>query len=452
MPASAEAALKRNQDLSGALADAEARYVKRNPESARLYAVAAGEMPGGNTRTTVHFSPFPLCMARGEGGTLVDVDGHRYADFVNEYTAGVFGHNNAVIAEAIKQALDDGIAIGAPNRYEPLLAAEIRRRFPTMELVRFCNSGTEANLLVLGACRAISGKPAVMVFDGAYHGSMLYFGHGVSPMNPPVPWVISTYNDLAKAEADLAANADRLAAVIVEPMQGGAGAIPADAAFLRGLRAACDRHGVVLVFDEVMTSRLGAGGVQGLLGIRPDMVTIGKYIAGGLSIGAFGGRADIMARFDPRTPGALPHGGTFNNNVLGMAAGHAALTRILTAERQDAMNRLGDELRRRLNELAAKYRLPVQTTGLGSIFGIHFHVGPIRNAGDLDAGERGRETDIAALKALFHLDMLEQGHYLSRRILGNLSLETTPAQVDALCAAVEEFMETRGALVRAALA
>lgn len=452
MSSTAVADVKRNQDLASALAEAEARFVARNPASARIHAAAALEMPGGNTRTTVHFAPFPLCMARGEGGTLTDVDGHLYADFINEYTAGVFGHSNPVISAAIRDALADGIALGATNRFEPLLAAEVRRRFPSMELVRFANSGTEANLLALGACRAITGKPAVMVFDGAYHGSMLYFGHGVSPMNPPIPWVISTYNDLAKAEADLAVNAGRLAAVIVEPMQGGAGGIAADPAFLRGLRAACDRHGLALVFDEVMTSRLGPSGVQGLHGIRPDMTSLGKYIAGGISSGAFGGRADIMSRFDPRSPAALPHGGTFNNNVLGMAAGHAALTRVLTPERQDAMNRLGDILRDRLNAMAAARELPLQATGLGSIFGLHFHVGPIRNAGDLDAGERGREKSIADLKALFHLDMLEQGHYLSRRILGNLSLETTPAQVDALCSAVEEFLDARGALIRAAMA
>ncbi len=452
MSVSAAAQPRRNQDLAAALADAEARYTERNPESARMNAAAAAEMPGGNTRTTVHFSPFPLCMRQGNGGTLTDLDGHVYADFINEYTAGVFGHSNPVIAQAIRDTLDDGMAFGAPNRHEKLLAAEVRRRFPSMELVRFCNSGTEANLLILGACRAVTGRQAVMVFDGAYHGSMLYFGHGVSPMNPPIPWVISTYNDLAKASVDIAANAGRLAAVIVEPMQGGAGGIAGEPDFLRGLRAACDRHGVMLVFDEVMTSRLGTSGVQGRLGIRPDMTALGKYLAGGLSIGAFGGRADVMSRFDPRSPNALPHGGTFNNNVLGMAAGYVALTQVLTPERQERMNAMGDRLRDRLNELARAHGIPLQTTGLGSIFGMHFHDGPIRNAGDLDAGERGRESAIAELKALFHLDMIERGQYLSRRILGNLSLETSEPQIDGLCGAVEDFLETRGALARAALA
>jgi glutamate-1-semialdehyde 2,1-aminomutase len=263
-------------------------------------------------------------------------------------------------------------------------------------------------------------------------------------------WVTSIYNDLARARADIAANAGRLAAVIVEPMQGGAGALPAEPAFLRGLRAACDEHGVLLVIDEVMTSRLDTGGVQRIMGVKPDLMTLGKYIGGGLTVGAFGGRADIMARFDPSRPDAYPHGGTFNNNVLAMAAGHAALTRVLTADAQAHMNAVGERLRARLAELARKRDVPMQVTGLGSIFGIHFHAGPIRNIGDLDRGERGRESAIGDIKKLFHLDMLAAGQYVSRRILGNLSVETTEADADAFCQAVEEFLVNRGELVRAA--
>jgi glutamate-1-semialdehyde 2,1-aminomutase len=407
-------------------------------------------MPGGNTRTTVHSSPFSLYMASGKGSRLTDVDGHTYIDFINEYTAGVFGHSNPVVAEAVRRALDGGINLGAPTRHEALLAEEIQRRFPAMELLRFCNSGTEANLLALATARAVAGKPAVMIFDGAYHGSMLYFAHGGSPLNMRFEWVLSTFNDLERAAADIAANAARLAAVIVEPMQGGAGALPAEHGFLQGLRAACDAHRVLLVIDEVMTSRLDMGGAQRLMGVKPDLMTLGKYIGGGLTIGAFGGRADIMARFDPGRPDAYPHGGTFNNNVLAMAAGHAAFSRVLTAESLGRMNALGDRLRERLNQLARQHDVPMRATGLGSIFGIHFHVGPIRNAGDLDAGEHGRERVVADLKKLFHLDMLAAGQYISRRIMGNLSIETSAAEVESFCQAVEEFLISRGDVVRAA--
>ena len=158
-----------------------------------------------------------------------------------------------------------------------------------------------------------------------------------------------------------------------------------------------------------------------------------------------------MARFDPVAPNAWPHGGTFNNNVLAMAAGHAALAKVLTAEALESMNRQGDRLRHRLNDLARRYDLPMQVTGAGSLFGIHFHYGQIRNVGDLRRGETGRESAIRMLKALFHLDMLAQGQYLSRRILANLSLETTEADLDDLCVAVEEFLANRGALIREAV-
>jgi glutamate-1-semialdehyde 2,1-aminomutase len=195
---------------------------------------------------------------------------------------------------------------------------------------------------------------------------------------------------------------------------------------------------------------LRAGGLQAHFGVKPDLVTLGKYIAGGLTIGAFGGRADIMERFNPTRPDAFPHGGTFNNNVVAMAAGHAALTRLLTRDAMRRMNDLGDRLRNRLNELASTHRFPMAATGFGSIFGIHFHEGQIRNIDDLDRGEVGREKQIADLKKLFHLDMIAAGQYIARRIMGNLSLESSEADVKGLIEAIEEFLINRGPLLRAA--
>jgi glutamate-1-semialdehyde 2,1-aminomutase len=440
-----------NRSLGAALAEAEERYVRANPGSAAHAADAAASLPGGNTRTTLHYSPFPLVLRSGQGSTVTDVDGHRYVDFINEHTAGLFGHSNPVIGRAIEQALEGGLVLGGPNVHEHRLAAEIIRRFPAVERLRFCNSGTEANLLALSTARAVTGKTDVMVFDGAYHGSLIYFGHGASPMNVPFPYVRSQFNDPERAAADIARHAGRLAAVIVEPMQGGAGALPGEPDFLRALREACDRHEVLLVFDEVMTSRLGHGGVQGLLGIRPDLTSLGKYIGGGLTVGAFGGRAEIMDRFDPSRPDAFPHGGTFNNNVLAMAAGHAALSRILTPEASERLNALGDRLRDGINARAEQHGLPVVATGLGSILGLHFHRGPARNEADLDAFERGRVGAVRDLKKLFQYDMFERGQYVTRRILMNLSLETTEQQVADLLGCIDEFFATRGPLIRDAL-
>jgi glutamate-1-semialdehyde 2,1-aminomutase len=437
-----------NQHLESAVAEAELRYVAVNPNSAKLNQAARSTMPGGNTRTTLHYGPFPLYVRSAKGSRVTDVDGHTYVDFINEHTAGLFGHSEPVIQAALKQAIDDGLTLGAPNIYEHGLAAAIIERFPSMARLRFCNSGTEANLLALATARAVTGKPAVMIFNGAYHGSMLYFSHGASPLNMPIPIIESRYNDVERAAGDIAANAATLAAVLLEPMQGSAGAIPGDPAFLKALRDACTRHGVLLVFDEVMTSRLSPGGLQGKHGIAPDLTTLGKYVGGGMTIGAFGGHADIMDRFDPRRPDAFPHGGTFNNNVLAMAAGHAAFAKVLTREAVDRMNALGDGLRERANALAAKHGLAFQATGIGSIFGLHFHQGTVRSAADLDAGEQGRERDIAALKKLFQLDMFERGLYVTRRIVGNLSLASSAAEVDLFIDGLDEFLTSRGTLIR----
>jgi glutamate-1-semialdehyde 2,1-aminomutase len=447
-PAHPQTRDRSNQNLDSAVAEAEQRYVAANPNSARLNQNAKAVLPGGNTRTTLHYGPFPLTIRSASGSRVTDVDGHTYVDFINEHTAGVLGHSNPVIQAALKRAIDDGLTLGAPNIYEHELAAAITARFPAMERLRFCNSGTEANLLALATARVVTGKPAVMIFDGAYHGSLLYFSHGPSPLNMPIPFIESRYNDAAQAVADIAANAQRLAAVLLEPMQGSGGGIPGEPEFLNALRNACREHGALLIFDEVMTSRLSPGGVQALRQVRPDMVTLGKYVGGGMTIGAFGGRAEIMARFDPSRPDALPHGGTFNNNVLAMAAGHAAFTQVLTTEAMNAMNALGDDLRSRTNALAAKRGLALQMTGIGSIYGLHFHKGPIRSSRDLDQAVKGREAELASLRKLFQLDMFARGLYVTRRGTGNLSLATTPAEVDLYLDAIDEFLANRGSLIR----
>jgi glutamate-1-semialdehyde 2,1-aminomutase len=267
----------------------------------------------------------------------------------------------------------------------------------------------------------------------------------------PIPFVESRYNDVEAATQDIAANASRLAAVLLEPMQGSGGGIPAEPEFLKALREACTQHGIVLIFDEVMTSRLSPGGLQALRGVTPDMTTMGKYVGGGITIGAFGGRADIMERFDPSRPDAFPHGGTFNNNVLAMAAGCAAFAKVLTVEAITAMNARGDTLRERVNALAGKHGLALQATGIGSIFGLHFQRGPIRSRRDLDAGAKGREREIAHLRTLAQFDLLARGIYIARRLTGNLSLATSEADLDQFVDALEEFLTTRGRLIREAL-
>ena len=428
-----------NIDIEAALAEAEELYRARNPKSLAQHRQACGAMPGGNTRSAIHVDPFPLTIARGEGARLWDIDGHEYVDFLSEFTAGIYGHSHPAIRKAIDAALDGGLNFGAHNALEARFAAAICARFPSIELVRFTNSGTEANLMAVSAARAITGRPKILVFAGGYHGGVFYFrGHG-SPLNAPFEYLLGRYNDLAAVEALVRPHRAELAAILVEPMQGTTGCIPAERGFLAGLWALADDTDALLIFDEVMTSRLAPGGLQEAHGILPDLTTLGKYVGGGMSFGAFGGRADVMERFDPRRPDAFQHAGTFNNNVLTMSAGLVGLTELYTPERARALNAFGDRLRERLNGVARQQRLAMQFTGLGSMLAVHMTDGPIRSQEDTERGN-------AALRDLFYFDLLARGIWFAMRGMFALSIALDEADGDKLVDAVEEFAQTRAAL------
>ena len=432
----------RNADIDAALTEAKEAYVARNPKSFARYVEATAVMPGGNTRTVLFYPPFPLAMERAEGCRLWDMDGAEYADFLGEYTAGLYGHSNPVIRAAIDRALDGGISMGAHNMLEARFARAVCERF-SLGRVRFTNSGTEANLLALTLARVFTGRPKLMAFDGAYHGAVFTFAGGGSPVNAPFPFVLGQYNDIAATLAVIEEHGPDLAAVILEPMIGSGGCIAASPEFLQALREACTRVGALLIFDEVMTSRLAPGGLQSLRGIKPDLTTFGKYIGGGMSFGAFGGRAEIMDLFDPRRPDALPHAGTFNNNVLTMSAGLTGLTQVYPPQAAIALNARGDALRQRLNALCHAADAPLQFTGLGSMIAVHALRGPVHSPADAAKGD-------AKLKELFFFDMLAHGIWLARRGMFALSLPIGDAECDKLAAAVEEFLASRRSLLGAA--
>ncbi|GAB1510727.1 aspartate aminotransferase family protein [Actinophytocola sp. KF-1] len=415
--------------LDDALARARARFVADNPASRAAHERAAAHLPGGNTRTTLFYPPFPLTMARAEGSRLTDLDGHTYVDLLGDYTAGLYGHDHPVIRKAVEGALDRGWNYGAHNTDEALLAGVLCERFPSLELVRFTNSGTEANLLALATATTYTGRDTILVFTGAYHGSVLSFGDRDFPLNVPHRFVVAEYNDLADTTAVLDRYADDLAAILVEPVLGSGGCLPADPAFLAFLRRRADETGALLVFDEVMTSRMSGGGMQELLGITPDLTTLGKYTGGGMTFGAFGGRADVMAMYDPRRPGYVAHAGTFNNNVLSMAAGYAGLTQLFPPPAARELFDRGERLRARLNEIAEG--TPMTWTGMGSMLTVHFGTGEIRTPRDMRPAPEYRE--------LFHLEMLARGFHLARRGMIALSLAVSNEECDAFCAAVADF-------------
>ncbi|KAK4687883.1 glutamate-1-semialdehyde 2,1-aminomutase, partial [Tremellales sp. Uapishka_1] len=325
--------------LSLAVAQARADYVARNPKSFAAFDVAAGVLPGGGTRSSIFIHPFPLFIARGEGTILVDMDGHQYLDFVSDFTSGIYGKTNKILRDAIVGALDNGIQLGAHTPFESRLATLIRERFPSMELLRFANSGTEANLLAITTAIKHTARTKVVVFEGGYHGSLLsHFEvkkewpnaslskegerkNEANVLTAPFDYIVAPYNDIASTRSLVEANADSIAAIIIEPMLGAGGCIPGHDEFLREVRRLATAVGAVMILDEVQTARLGFGGRQKVLGITPDLCTIGKFFGGGFAFGAFGGKEEIMQMFDSRTPGAVSHGGTFNNSPCTMVAG-----------------------------------------------------------------------------------------------------------------------------------
>jgi len=419
--------------LTERLARLRRDYIARNPVSARQHEAACAHLPGGNTRSVLFYEPFPLTIARGAGARLWDADGHEYTDLLGEFTAGVYGHSNSVIRAAIDEALDHGLNLSGHNLLEGRLAEMVSARFASMQQLRFTNSGTEANLMAIAAAKAFTGRGQVLVFKGGYHGGVLTFAAGGSPVNVPHDFIVGRYNDLPGTLALVEQHARGLAAILVEPMQGAGGCIPGEPAFLHALRGAASQIGALLIFDEVMTSRLSPGGRQQLLGITPDLTTVGKYIGGGMSFGAFGGRDDVMALFDPRRPGHLPHAGTFNNNVLSMAAGIAGLSRVFTADAATALNARGDALRERLNAMCRQHGAGLQFTGLGSLMNLHATANRIADCDDIPAdGQPLRDA------VFFHL--LEEGFYTARRGFIALSLPLTDADLARFVSAMEQFV------------
>lgn len=406
-------------ELEAAVVEARRRYVDRRPRSAQLHASASAVMPGGNTRTVLHFKPYPFRVVEGCGATITDVDGHSYIDLLGNYTAGLLGHSPKAVRDAIVERLDRGWSIGATHEAEIELAQLIQARFASMELMRFTNSGTEANLMAFGTAKHVTGRSKIVVFNNGYHGGVLSFAHGGNPMNVPHDFVVLPFNDPATLVSTFASSGSDIAAVVVELVQGSGGCIPATQEFVSEMRRLCSESGALLIFDEVMTSRLSPGGAQALWNVTPDMTTLGKYLGGGMSFGAFGGSRDVMSAFDPDAGGVLTQAGTFNNNVISMAAGVAALKEVLTPEALIAVNERGDQLRERLNDIFAARCLAIVVRGCGSMMNFW-------------------PPSDAWMELLFH-SCLDAGFYIARRGMIALSLEVTNEHIEMFCAHIDRW-------------
>jgi glutamate-1-semialdehyde 2,1-aminomutase len=424
---------------------AETAYRARTPKSSQLFEAAKKVLPGGDTRSVLYFPPYPTFVDRGSGCRVWDVDSNEYIDFLNNYSSLIHGHALPAIVEALCNQVKRGTAFASPTESQIQLAKRLQSRMPSLEQVRFCNSGSEATLMAIRAAKAFTGRNKVLKLEGGYHGhhdaavvntAIAGNSRGTSPDEQQgvfrgiVTDVVSIpANDLESATKAFETYEDDLAAVIVEPVMGAAGVIPLEPAFLNQLAEASRSTRTVLIFDEVITMRLAYGGAQQIYGLRPDLTTLGKLIGGGLPVGAFGGRAEIMALFDPASA-RLHHSGTFNGNPATLAAGIAALDS-LTEEAIAHINRLGESLRSGLRKVIEKYRIDAQLTGIGSLIGIHFTRGPIRNYQDALEAPR-------SLLSVLHLLLLNRGIMTAPRGLFCTSTVMSESEIKQFVDAFED--------------
>lgn len=403
----------------------------RNPESRTQHDRARAVLPGGSTRTILHHAPFPLTFVSGEAGTLTDADGHTYVDLVGDYTAGLLGHSEKRVHEAVVEALASNTSVGGVHPAEIRFAELVCNRFGHQR-VRFTNSGTEANLMAITLSRIVTGRSTIMVMYGGYHGGVFFYSHGNAPWNAPFPTIVAPYNDLQGCEDLINEYALDLAAVIVEPMLG-SGCVPADARFLSGLANAAQQAGAIFITDEVMTSRHGPRGLADLLGVRPDIATFGKYFAGGFSFGAFAGRADLLDHFDATKPDSIPHAGTFNNNIATMSAGCVVLSELFTSDTAITLTARGEELRGRIDDVLHQHKVPLTITGFGSMNAVHALGRPPQNGTDL------LKRDPVLQEALF-LSLLLRGVYTAPRGSINLGLAITEWDIDHYLNALDDSL------------
>ncbi|OBT82047.1 hypothetical protein VE02_09502 [Pseudogymnoascus sp. 03VT05] len=412
--------MKYPQNLQQSLAQLIDEYTNKNPESESTITRASSVLPGGTTRSVLLYKPFPICFAGGIGPKLTSVDGHEYLDFVSEYFAGMFGHSHPKIINAVENVLKTGFTLGGPNLYEGELAKLLVARFPSVDSIRFCNSGTEANTMAIATALAYNRRKKVMVFENGYHGGTLSFSKA-NPMILPHDFVYGHFNNIERTllKIDI-----EIGVILVEPLQGSAGLIPGNKEFLKFLREEATRIGAVLIFDEVVTSRLWYGGLQEFHNIMPDMTTVGKHFGGGFSFGAFGGSKSIMELFDPVSPRCLYHSGTWNNNLFSMSAGVEA-TKLLTREAIEKTNELGDALREGIRKLFdTKHPGLLVARGWGNVVGIYFN-GP----------------DAATLREALYFYMLNNNIYMGPRGFIAFNITHEPEHVDIMLAALEKFCD-----------
>lgn len=420
-------------------------------QSERLFAEASKSIAGGVNSPVRAFRAVggtPVFFSHAKGPFLYDADGTEYVDYIGSWGPMIAGHANPRVLEAVHGAIEHGLSFGAPTAVETQMAERVKTFFPSIEKLRFCSSGTEATMSAIRLARGFTGRDAIVKFEGCYHGHsdslLVKAGSGALtfgvPSSPGVPADLAKhtlnlpFNDLSAAESLFAEQGDQLACLIIEAITGNMNMILPEPGYLEGLRALCDRHGVVLIFDEVMTGfRVARGGAQELTGITPDLTCLGKIIGGGMPVGAFGGRADIMDWLAPNGP--VYQAGTLSGNPVAMAAGLATLDELDQPGFYEALTETTEGFVEGMIAAAAEHGIAMQGVSRGGMFGLFFADQPVRSFAEVTA------CDEAVFKRFFH-EMLDRGVYLAPSMYeaGFVSSTHTQAVIDrTLKAARDSF-------------
>ena len=433
------------------------RYRELTPKSRAAWEEAKAYLPGGDSRNSIFWEPYPIFVDHARGARVTDADGVERLDFIGTMTTLILGHSPRPVVAAVREQLERGVVYNAPNSHQVRLARLLCERIPSFELARFTNSGTEATLNTIRAARAFTGRSLIAKAEGGYHGSHDTVsvsvrvdpgqaGERSRPGALPATEgladgvldsvVVLPFNETEPAREILERHKDQLAAVIVEPMLGSVGMLPARREFLAMLRDFTSANGVTLIFDEVISFRIAPGGAQEYYGITPDLTSLGKIIGGGFAVGAFGGRRDIMGLYDPTAGPRVAHAGTFNANPATMLAGAATLEQ-LTPEVYRRLAEVTERLRQGLREAGRELEVPVQVTGLGSLFGIHFLEGELVGYRDIARAD-------AAFRHEVFLGLMNEGILLAPNLVGAVSTVTGNAEVDAFVDAFRRVLRRAG--------
>lgn len=416
-------------------------YADARPNSRRLHTEACKYMPGGDTRTATFFLPFPNFIKYGDGAYMYDEDGFKLLDFQNNYTSLIHGHAHPETVEAVREQIAKGSAYTAPFEKQIELSEILTQRFPSVDMIRYTNSGTEANMHALRIARAYTGKAKIIKTEGGYHGTTDVFEASVDPNikkagtldqikvipesrgvseNALKDVLVVPFNDIERTRKMIEEHHRETACIIIEPIMGSAGQITPDLEYLKFLREITTQYHIVLIFDEVVTGRLSLGGAQKFYGVTPDLTTMGKIIGGGTPVGAFGGKQEIMQMYDPHEK-KMYHSGTFNGNAVTMAAGLATM-KAYNQEAVDYVNGLGTLFKEGVLKIYDKLGLNMKISGAGSIYNLLFTDKEVKNYRDVASAHE-------ELNKVLYMSLLTKGVFDAERGMFCMSTAMTKEDI-----------------------